>query len=304
MIQITKKDYNQVPEPLTRKGTYRQIEKAVLSGDGAVYNTTYYKDLDVVNKLKAFSVHKDILEIGDKPKCYYCESYVEHVAVLQVEHFRPKAKVDTIDNNNLPHAGYYWLGLEWSNLLLSCPNCNGKSAKGNRFPIVDFNNRTTAINPIRNSPLSFDRTYCIANLSPLLDEEPLLINPEYEDPTPYLTFDEFGQIYGVDEKGQKTVEILQLYRGPLLAARQAKLNTIVENINLACAARQIGKIDDNGLTVWLDNECTKVLALDNVRNEYCLWGRHIITNFESCVVSKITIYKDQLRDVFQQVRQR
>lgn len=302
MIQITRKDYNDIPEPLTRPGTFRQIERAVAAIDGDKYNTTYYKDEVVVNKLKAFSVHKDNLDAGDKPKCYYCESYVDHVAALQVEHFRPKAKLDEIDNNSLPHPGYYWLGLEWSNLLLSCPSCNGKNAKGNRFPLVDFNNRARAINPIRNTTLSFDRTHCIANQSPLLDEEPLLINPEYEDPTPYLTFNDVGQIQGVGEKGEKTVEILKLYRDPLLAARQAKLNEIIKNIDLACAAREMGRINDDGLKVWLEAECIKVLELDNVRNEYCLWGRHIITNFESCVVSKIAIYKDELRDAFQEVR--
>ncbi|MBD3906512.1 hypothetical protein NAL32_17690 [Chryseobacterium sp. Ch-15] len=301
MIQISRKNYDDIPEPLTRPGTFRQIERAIVNMDGEKYNTTYYKDEIVVNKLKAFSVHKDDLNEGDRPKCYYCESYVDHVAVLQVEHFRPKAKVDNIDNNGLPHSGYYWLGLEWSNLLLSCPNCNGKKAKGNRFPLVDSNNRTSAINPIRNPPLSYDRTYCIANQPTLLNEEPLLINPEYEDPTPHLTFDEFGQIYGIGEKGETTVDILKLYRDPLLAARQAKLNSIIEEINLACVARQINRIDDSGLKVWFEKECTKVLELDNVKNEYCLWSRYIIANFESCVVSKIHMYKDELRLAFLQV---
>lgn len=55
MIQITKKDYNDVPEPLTRPGAYRQINRAVIAADGEIYNTTYYKNSEVVNKLKAFS---------------------------------------------------------------------------------------------------------------------------------------------------------------------------------------------------------------------------------------------------------
>lgn len=301
MIQITYKDYNIVPEPLTRNGTYRQIQRAVQEVNGERYNTTYYKDLIVVNKLKAFSVHRDNLEPGDKPKCYYCESHVEHVAVLQVEHFRPKAKIDNIDNNNLPHPGYYWLGLEWSNLLLSCPNCNGKKAKGNRFPLVDFNNRTTAINPIRNAPLLFDRTSCIANQSPLLDEEPLLINPECEDPTPHLSFNEFGQIRGVSHKGLHSVTIYRLDRDPLVAARQEKLNIIIKDINLACAARDRNAIDNNSLIAWFEASCVKVLELDDIRKEYCLWGRYVIANFENCVVSKIDEYKTELRLAFQNV---
>ncbi|MFH7005201.1 HNH endonuclease [Flavobacterium bizetiae] len=304
MIQLTNKDYNTIPEPLTKAGTYRQISRAVLATNGEFYNTTYYKDLAVVNKLKAFSVHRNILEPGDKPKCYYCESHVEHVAVLQVEHFRPKAKVDSIDNNNLPHRGYYWLGLEWSNLLLSCPNCNGKNAKGNRFPLEDFNNRVTAINPIISVPqlpLVYDRTSCIANHAPLINERPLLLNPEYEDPTPHLTFDEFGQIYGVGNKGEKSVEIYTLDRDPLVAARQEKLNAIIRDINLACAARDRNAIDNNSLIIWFETTCTKILELDDIRKEYCLWGRYIIANFENCVVSKIDEYKTELRLAFQNV---
>lgn len=304
MIRITHKDYNVVPEPLTRPGTYKQIQRAVLAEDGENYNTTYYKDSVVVNKLKAFSVHKNNLDPGDKPKCYYCESYTEHVAVLQVEHFRPKAKVSDVDNNNTAHPGYYWLGLEWSNLLLSCPNCNGKEAKGNRFPLENFNDRATPINPITGGaplPLGYDRTNCIANGHTLLNEKPLLINPEYEDPTPFLTFDEFGQIHGIHEKGIKSVEIYNLKRAPLLSARQEKLNIIIKDINLACAARDLGKIDDNCFMVWLEAECSKILQLDNIRNEYCLWGRYIIANFETCIVSKIATYKDQLREAFRNV---
>ena len=304
MIQITHKDYNVVPEPLTRPGTYRQIQRAVLEADGERYNTTYYKDLIVVNKLKAFSVHRDNLEPGDKPKCYYCESYVEHVAVLQVEHFRPKAKVDNVDNNNLPHRGYYWLGLEWSNLLLSCPNCNGKQAKGNRFPLEDFNDRLTAINPITSAPplaLVYDRSNCIVNQAPLINEKPLLINPESEDPAPHLTFDGFGQIFGIGNKGINSVRIYNLDRDPLFAARQEKLNIIIRELNLACAARNIGRINDNCLGAWFEAICKSVIDLDDIRKDYCLWGRYIIANFENCVVAKINEYKDELRLAFRNV---
>ncbi len=304
MIKITYKNYNVVPEPLTRMGAFRQIKKAVENIDGDICSGYYYKDAEVVNKLRAFSVHRNELQLGDKPKCYYCESHIEHVAVLQVEHFRPKAKVEAIDNNNAVHSGYYWLGLEWSNLLLSCPNCNGKKAKGNRFPLENFNRRVAPINPIINTPqlpLTYDRTSCIANQNPLLDERPLLINPEYEDPTPFLTFDEFGQIYGVGDKGEKSVEIYTLDRDPLVAARQEKLNSIIRDINLACAARNRGKLDDISLITWFEANCNKILELNDIRKEYCLWGRYIITNFENCVVAKINDYKDELRVAFRNV---
>ena len=53
-------------------------------------------------------------------KCCYCETKINPVSTAHVEHFRPKSKITGVNKN-----GYYWLGYEWSNLLLACPSCNG-----------------------------------------------------------------------------------------------------------------------------------------------------------------------------------
>ncbi len=49
-------------------------------------------------------------------KFSYCESTVKQVAVVQGEHYRPKNGV----KKDSSHKGYYWLALEWSNLVLGC----------------------------------------------------------------------------------------------------------------------------------------------------------------------------------------
>ncbi len=54
-------------------------------------------------------------------KCAYCESKISHIDYGHIEHFRPKSR-------------YPELTFEWTNLLLSCPICNGPEYKGNRFP--------------------------------------------------------------------------------------------------------------------------------------------------------------------------
>ena len=54
-------------------------------------------------------------------KCSYCERYI-HTA-KEVEHYRPISK-------------YFWLSYEWTNLLISCHECNKASGgKGFQFPI-------------------------------------------------------------------------------------------------------------------------------------------------------------------------
>ncbi len=44
-------------------------------------------------------------------KCAYCESRIEHVASVHVEHINPKSQCPE-------------LVVEWENLTLACPNCN------------------------------------------------------------------------------------------------------------------------------------------------------------------------------------
>ena len=64
-----------------------------------------------------------------RDKCGYCETRIRPGATPQVEHYRPKKALESS-----AHFGYYWLGYEWSNLLLCCPCCN--RAKGTSFPIA------------------------------------------------------------------------------------------------------------------------------------------------------------------------
>ena len=59
-------------------------------------------------------VKKRLREIFNE-KCCYCESEVEHITTLHIEHYRPQEK-------------YKWLKFEWSNLLLACPKYNQKKA--------------------------------------------------------------------------------------------------------------------------------------------------------------------------------
>jgi len=53
-------------------------------------------------------------------KCAYCESKAGATQPFDVEHYRPKGAVAEDPN----HRGYWWLALDWENLLPSCSDCN------------------------------------------------------------------------------------------------------------------------------------------------------------------------------------
>ena len=188
MISIRLKSYSRSPHRLTCMGSKTQIRNAVLATSGVPCNGTYYRDEGVRNTLKAYSLGKRRLVRGDEPKCFYCESKGEAMLPLEVEHYRPKENVSTRD---LPlgqiHPGYYWLGNEWSNLLLACRACNGGGAKGTRFPIMNNGNRVVSGNPVDNQS-RLNRRICRLDLAPLLAESPVILNPEFDTPEDHLTF--------------------------------------------------------------------------------------------------------------------
>lgn len=131
-----------------------------------------------------------------RKKCCYCETYLSKYA--DIEHYRPKkAFVDR--HGNMYRPGYYWLTLDWDNLLLSCKTCNS-SHKKNHFGLVNENSRDIAGKSI-------------------VDELPLLINPLTEDPGRHIKFRRHCAVEsaceGCAERGRYTIRILQLNRRSL-----------------------------------------------------------------------------------------
>jgi hypothetical protein len=69
-----------------------------------------YKDDEVKRRLEALF----------HGKCAYCETFYAVSAPVDVEHFRPKGSV----SEDPSHPGYWWLAMDWDNLLPSCIDCN------------------------------------------------------------------------------------------------------------------------------------------------------------------------------------
>lgn len=130
---------------------------------------------------------KRTLEEAFHHKCAYCESSYGPVMPLDVEHYRPKAKVtvttlvDGKEKGVLTPPGYYWLASEWTNLLPSCADCNRPRAqdlpdnlratagKANQFPVKSEKRRAAKPGDEAREPR-------------------LLLHPYFDDPAEHLRF--------------------------------------------------------------------------------------------------------------------
>lgn len=136
-------------------------------------------------------------------KCAYCEGQ-EQKKRNDVEHFRPKARIDPCDGKAFI-PGYWWLAWSWSNLLFSCRNCNQSPAKVDKFPIEAGSKRL------------------VAEEEPPGAEMPLILDPYIDEPMNHLVFkrarfglrERWGPI-PLTTRGKRTIEILLLDRDDLL----------------------------------------------------------------------------------------
>jgi len=144
-------------------------------------------------------------------KCAYCETRIVG-SFADIEQFRPKASVSEARD----HPGYWWLANSWENLLIACQSCNRKSlsaanksegqgpiGKHNRFPLIDESKRV------------------FTPSTDLSVEQPLLLNPTFDDPISHLTFSDEGLVFSETERGNATISILGLNR-PNLANERHK----------------------------------------------------------------------------------
>lgn len=109
---------------------------------------------------------KDALEALFFGKCAYCESFFAGTQPVDVEHYRPKAGID----GQTEHEGYWWLAMDWNNLLPSCIDCNRRRKQ----KIVNTVDDVPPL-PELQSQATFDRTLSIESLGkatafPLLEE--------------------------------------------------------------------------------------------------------------------------------------
>lgn len=168
-------------------------------------------------------------------KCAFCNQ-IPKGSPLQVEHFRPKNGI-----MNEIHTGYYWLGYEWTNLLLACGNCN--STKNTHFPL--FPGISRVLNPTWINNNTVDLNDCLNNSTVLINEEYVLINPEVDIPESFLFYEIDGKISNLDIRGKVSIERYNLNRDELyLDGRKKLLDNLIKKI-----AKRFHKFTDGDITV-------------------------------------------------------
>jgi uncharacterized protein (TIGR02646 family) len=223
-------------------------------------------------------------------KCAYCESFILHIYPGDVEHFRPKGE---ITEPIVRKPGYYWLGADWSNLLLSCRNCNQKlthaihglmqkktMGKMNQFPLSDEGVRVRRHDA--NNGIDPEETVR------------LLIDPCNDDPEIHFEYDtdsgviKAKRINGIlSEKAKKSIDVYVLQRIPLVFAREKRLIEIHAQIQrVKEAVVNYNTFCDEGDSVKsiyfekiLKRELEKIKSFLNPKEEYLGMARQIIRKF-------------------------
>lgn len=217
--------------------------------------SNYKNNTKLVKKSFDFKVYKDpelaqeLQKVFGK-KCAYCESRFAHVTPKDIEHFRPKSEIEIKGEQPLA-PGYYWLAGEWTNLLVSCPDCNrsrdhevpGQSAKVRLGKQAQF-------------PLSTEASRVRKHTASIAAEEQvrLLLNPCVDDPEKHLTFDDEGLVHPTtddagkeSEMGKVSIDVYALQRKSLVEERLVALTDIKFHFESArVLARELARLIASG----------------------------------------------------------
>jgi predicted ATPase len=200
-------------------------------------------------------------------KCAYSEEKLTPVSDSNIGCYRPVSL-------------YHWLANEWSNIFLICPECNASA--GNRFPITG-----TQI----TAPPG-DRMQWRADFRTMLEEKPLLLNPEIDTPENHLYFDPKGIIYGRTDRGRETIKVFNLNRDVLISKRKKKVETFLSKFqeilnNFAKSDWEKGNHyrDDKLIyDILFKKIFVELKQAGNPQSEFSLLGRNMLEYFDSFIL--------------------
>jgi uncharacterized protein (TIGR02646 family) len=221
----------------------------------------FANEAKITKKSFVFKIYRDP-ELGAElerifgKKCAYCESVFAHVTPKDVEHFRPKSKINTGTGDLVP--GYFWLAGDWDNLLVACPDCN----RGRKFDVPGQPKRMR-LGKSTQFPLASEKAR-VRRPKSLAKEDALrlIIDPTREEPSEHLTFDSQGLILARPDpagqpspKGLASITVYALQRKVLVEERRrvldlfvsqvVQLQTAIQNLNDFMAAGSAAGIERN-----------------------------------------------------------
>jgi hypothetical protein len=117
-------------------------------------------------------------------KCAYCESFYGSQAPVDIEHYRPKGRVEGSGG----HPGYWWLAAEWTNLLPSCIDCNRRRKQYS--PVISskleilYNKLQTG----KGDSFPIQGVHILPEGNDFTSEKALLLDPTRDNPSEHLYF--------------------------------------------------------------------------------------------------------------------
>lgn len=249
-----------------------------------IFKTSIYRHQNVV-----FILENDIYN----HKCVFCETDCTAGARLQVEHYRPKSEV----KNEPAHAGYYWLAYEWTNLLLACSACN--IAKSSHFPIQNV--RCIAYQTLPNGEIDVSKSHILHLI--LQNEQPLLLNPETDDPRLHLVFLPFGKITHKTIQGDTTIKTIKLDRKRLTIARKKVYDTFLKQFLRAFKDFSLRKITENELKLRITHTISDILDVYIDNEPYSEYAYACWQSFETFYINEFQNEQAEiLRKVYTDMR--
>lgn len=118
-------------------------------------------------------------------KCAYCETTYAASAPVDIEHYRPKGAVAEDEG----HGGYWWVAMDWDNLLPSCIDCNRKRWQVLVEPSTSLATLAATTKPATklagkkdSFPLADTGVRALAEQNHFTGEHALLLDPCRDDP--------------------------------------------------------------------------------------------------------------------------
>jgi hypothetical protein len=197
--------------------------------------------------------HKATLRDAQHGRCGYCDAKVDGTGYDDVDHYRPKGRLDEINDaeaeekcrRNIPPevrtvstAGYDWLRYEWTNYVFACEFCN-RRFKRCLFP-VEHGTRPTSLNSTTFSNEKLLLLWCYGR----------------ENPADHLVFTPIGEIAPKNNSahGLATILTCGLSRAVLQGDRREKCEDAFAVANDILAAKFAN--DDEALADCIE-ECSR-----------------------------------------------
>ena len=183
-----------------------------------------------------------LLDFVFNGKCAYCErKMIKNKEQAAAEHYRPKLAVRMMkseggghvlargpDGEPAKHPGYFWLALDWRNIVPSCAGCNALQGKLNQFPVsgdhcyaVQLTDQEIAAIGEEPTPVpGHSQLYFLGSSELNRRERPLLLHPYFDDPSEHLSFDQYGTLTGLSDKGKVSRIVFNLDEDGLRGQRE------------------------------------------------------------------------------------